>query len=80
MKDVLLKTMIKEGMINEEDKNHPSVVYSISKIADIVKAFDEWKDKNVQYLEYNSYAPVKYNGILTYNQLFNYWYNKIREK
>jgi len=82
MKDVLLKIMIKEGLINDERKDHPSVVYSISKIADIVKAFDEWKDKNTTRTYKDKYYVSKTAAMkdLTYNDLFNFWYNEIREK
>jgi len=86
MKDVLLKilntqiTAYKEEPVNHH--NHPEFVNVIidgfenatTEIANIVKDFEKWKHDNVGY-NYD-YQGKKY----TYNKLFIYWYNEIREK
>jgi len=96
MKDVLLKilntqiTAYKEEPVNHH--NHPEFVNVIidgfentaTEIADIVKAFAEWKDVR---LTMNNMSFDKDHGVYVwdhkvweYNDLFNYWYNEIREK
>jgi len=76
MKDVLLKIMFKHFV---QDKEHYEGC--TTEIADIVKAFDEWKDKRLMagqiYLHNGFYF---YARKYTYNQLFKLWYNKIRDK
>ena len=87
MKDVLLKIMIEEGLINDERKDHPSVVYSISEITDIVKKFIEWLtlDDNDFYPQISDdnkpcYWDDKNEREVDINRVFNFWYNEIRNK
>lgn len=91
MKDVLLKilntqiTAYKEEPVNHH--NHPEFVNVIidgfenaaTEIADIVKAFDEWKDSNCEYKD-TLYLFPDYGYWMDYDNLFRFWYNEIREK
>jgi len=79
MKDVLLKIMFKHFV---QDKEHYEGC--TTEIADIVKAFDKWKDVR---LTMNNMSFDKDHGVYVwnhkvweYNDLFIYWYNKIYMK
>jgi len=96
MKDVLLKIMdscYDEETTIDSEGNIIGGKITLNKeklateIADMVKAFDEWKDENVTRTYKGKYYISKtailkdLSGIyLTYNELFNYWYNKIYMK
>ena len=88
MKDILLK-IIRGGVELEPGENYHTFNEDrvASEIADMVKAFNEWKDENVTRTYKGKYYISKtamlkdLSGIyLTYNELFNYWYNKIYMK
>jgi len=91
MKDVLLKIWDKVGnVIGWTETGFPKCITKedcATEIADMAKAFDEWKDENVTRTYEGKYYISKtamlkdLSGIyLTYNELFNYWYNKIYMK
>lgn len=90
MKDVFLKIINKDIKL---DKDAPIMLCSIigkeqaaSEIADIVKAFDEWKDKCIQANEiwFNphniTYELFEWDYEHTHDGLFEFWYNEIREQ
>jgi len=92
MKDVLLKMILNRRVkIREEDGSishsfiHPDFYEPLAtEIADIVKAFDGWKDVK---LTMSNMSFDKDHGVYVwdhkvweYNDLFIYWYNEIREK
>jgi len=97
MKDVLLKIMdscYDEETTIDSEGNIIGGKITLNKeklateIADMAKAFDEWKDKNINYKEHENrqYELVKRDSMkisirkFTYNDLFNYWYNEIYMK
>ena len=78
MKDKILEILLKKW------KSSPTAA---SEIADMVKAFTEWKDLKTIVQRQTRYT-VKYHlldmdaplDLMTLDELFNYWYNNIREK
>jgi len=98
MKDVLLK--IAESCYDEEttidDEGNITggrLTFNkdkfITEIADIVKAFIEWKEKMTDKVDDKYLVIKKYLTwriiwedveFKTLSELFNYWYNEIREK
>jgi len=82
MKDVLLKIINNHFNVDLDKRETLEVI--VTEIANIVKAFDEWKDVKLTMSNMNFDKDhgvyVWDHKVWEYNDLFNYWYNEIRNK
>lgn len=90
MKDKIIKIIQKDNLGNNQLMNMylpQDINKDASEIADMVKAFTEWKDLEtivqrqtrytVKYLLLDLDAPP---DLMTLDELFNYWYDNIKDK
>ena len=79
MEEIFLK-IIESKVIAKADGCY-GIDNAATEIADIVKAFVEWKDErlsNDKIIYHNGF--YFYAKKYTHDDLFEYWYNEIREK
>ena len=73
MKDVLLK-IIRQYQSNEF--NEPIA----TELADMVEKYNKWAFQNVSIVYPDRLTLKDRHGAFTHSNLFEYWYNEIREQ